>query len=34
MIRKATPNDIFHMVRLEKSAFKTTLGENFTSRVK
>ena len=29
MIRKAIPNDIFHMVRLEKSAFKTTLGEKF-----
>lgn len=29
MIRKAIANDIFHMVRLEKSAFKTTLGEKF-----
>ena len=29
MIRKAIPSDIFHMVKLEKSAFKTTLGEKF-----
>jgi ribosomal-protein-alanine N-acetyltransferase len=29
MIRKAIPSDIFDMVKLEKSAFKTTLGEKF-----